>query len=258
MKKYLLLLVLALLTALYGCAEEKKEEVQPLIQPDINVPDTLTGSYDISYFSIQDGSQIISDNCTQALNGAPVFDIDNTCEQISELISHRVGIQKHWDTDKYIYSVVIQLQLNSQNIIDNVSDLRNTAYRHIIFPIQEAYFPASFGVDAVSKATDRGLERYYVGPVYGDRTKTNAYIQALKIENDKLVFSLKTNDEQKTYIFKLKKISNDSGNYVLKLNVEYPQGGLYADSIIKNTPLVTTSDNATYDEMFNQFFAIFE
>ena len=256
MKKYILLLALAFITALYGCAEEK-EEAQPLIQPDLSNPDTLVGSYDISYFSIQDENQIITDNCTIAENGAPTYNnLENSCEQITDLISHRIGIQKNWDVYRNVYSVVIQLQLNSQKITQG--ELQNTAYRHIIFPIQESYFPNNFGVDAVSKATDRGLSSYYVEPPYGNRTNTNSYVQSMKMEDDKLVFSLKTKDGKKTYIFKLQKVSNDSGNYVIKYDVEYPQGGLYARSVIRNNPLVTIFEDTTLTELYKQYFAIFE
>lgn len=260
MKKIFTLLALVSLFALYGCAEEEAAPL-PLLAPDVNAPDTLVGSYEIEYFSIQDNSTIISDNCTQALISAPIYnDKTNTCEPVLDITSQRVGIQKHFDVNRNIFSVVIQMQLYSNAIITNLNNFKEHAYHHIIFPIQETYFPNSFGVDAVSKASDRGLTSYFVGRAYGNSTQTNAYVNHVGVEDGKLVIVLKTNDNSKTYIFKLNKLSNDSGNYVYLLNVEGPQGGIYADSTIKNSLMVTEfgSDNVTLSEFFNEQFAIFE
>lgn len=259
MKKYFALIAIVSFFGLSGCAEEDNAP-QPLIAPDINVPDTLVGSYDISYFSIQDGSTIISDNCTQAEISAPVYNGEaNTCDQILDITSHRISIQKHWDVYRYVYSVVVQMQLYSEGIIQNPS-LKEHAYHHLIFPIQASYFPNKFGVDAVSKATDRGLSSYFIERPYGNFNNSNTHINTVSIENGNVVIALQSNDNQKTYIFKLQKISNDSGNYVYLLPVEGPQGGLRADSVIKNKPLITEfgSDNATLNSYFNEEFAIFE
>lgn len=262
MKKLFALLALISLFALYGCAEEEAAPM-PLLAPDINAPDTLVGSYEIDYFSIQDGSNstILSDNCTQALTSAPIYNGKvNTCDQVLDITSQRIGIQKHWDVYRYVYSVVIQTQLYSDGIITNKNGFKEHAYHHLIFPIQESYFPDKFGVDAISKATDRGLTSYFIERPYGNFENSNSYVNYVGVEDGKLVIVLKTDDNQKTYIFKLNKLSNDSGNYVYLLNVEGPQGGLRADSIIKNSLMVTNfgSDNGTLSSYFNEQFAIFE
>lgn len=258
MKKYLILLTIASLFALYGCAEEESAPM-PLVQPDINNPDSLVGSYEIEYFSIQDKSLILSDNCTLAVNGAPTYDgKTNTCEEVTEMISQRVGIQKHWDINRYVYSVVIQMQLNSNAIYNDINNFQQHAYHHLIFPIQASYFPDTFGVDAVSKATDRGLSSFFIERPYGNFDNSNSYINHVGIEDDKLVIALKTDDNTKTYIFKLKKVSNDSGNYVYLLNVEGPQGGLRADSTIKNSPIKTNFEDNKLNNIFKNLFKKFE
>lgn len=260
MKKYFALFAITSFLVLSGCAEEDNTP-QPLVEPDINVPDSLVGSYDISYFSIQDRSSIISDNCTQATISAPIYNgVANTCDQILDITSHRIAIQKHWDIYRYVYSVVVQMQLYSDGIIQNTNNLKDHAYHHLIFPIQESYFPNNFGVDAVSKATDRGLTNYFIAPPYGNFSNTNSYINNVSVEDGNLVIALKSGNGQKTYIFKLKKVSNDSGNYVYLLDVPGPQGGLRANSVIKNSLMVTEfgADNATLNSYFNEEFAIFE
>lgn len=257
MKKYFALLAITSLLALYGCAGEDNA-AQPFLEPDINTPDTLVGSYDISYFSIQDGSTIISDNCTQAVIGAPVYNgVQNSCDQILEMISHRVSIQKHWDIYRYVYSVVVQMQLNSDGIRQN-PNLKDHAYHHLIFPIQASYFTSGFGTDAVSKATDRGLTKYFIEPPYGNFDNDNSYINNVSIEDGNVAIALKSGNGQKTYIFKLKKVSNDSGNYVYLVDVPGPQGGLRAVSSIKNDVMVKEFSDGTLNSYFNEEFAIFE
>lgn len=255
MKKYFALLAITSLVALYGCAGEDNA-AQPFLEPDINTPDTLVGSYDISYFSIQDGTNILTTDCTQAEIGAPAY---NICEPILQMISHRVSIQKHWDIYRYVYSVVVQMQLDSDRIQKNENEyFKDHAYHHLIFPIQESYFTSGFGVDAISKATDRGLTKYFIEPPYGDFYNSNSYINNVSIEDGNVVIALKSGNGQKTYIFKLKKVSNDSGNYVYLVDVPGPQGGLRAVSSIRNDLMVTEFSDGVLNSYFNEEFAILE
>lgn len=251
MKKYFALLAITSLVALYGCAGEDNA-AQPFLEPDINTPDTLVGSYDISYFSIQDGSIIISDNCTKAEMG-----VSGVCEPILDMISHRVSIQKHWDLYRYVYSVVVQMQLDSDKIKQD-GNYKDHAYHHLIFPIQASYFTSGFGTDATSKATDRGLTKYFIEPPYGNFDNDNSYINNVSIEDGNVLIALKSGNGQKTYIFKLKKVSNDSGNYVYLIDVPGPQGGLRAVSSIKNDVMVKEFSDGTLNSYFNEEFAIFE
>ncbi len=292
MKKYsLLIIVFFVLYGVLGCSEEEDNNAT-LTPVDMANPESLVGSYKIGFFMIQDNNKIISNNCGDDRVGNIIYN-NNTivCEQAG-ILEDRASIQKFSASEPM--AVVMQMQLYSDNMItDNY--WKNHAYHHIILPVPSQYIEQYSGetvdtisrpsqnADTVSKATDRGLVDYFVAPPYGNReTNTNIKINYINTESISktetetedtdngtdsidnnadekiLVIVLQSKDNSMLYRFELKKIIDDCGNYVYLDYPEFPQGGIFAHSIVKNLLIKETFDNKTENyKVLNSLFSQF-
>lgn len=289
MKKYsLLIIVFFVLYGVLGCSEEDDNN-GTLTPVDMANPASLVGSYKIDFFMIQDNDKIISNNCgDDRIENFLKNNMNMVCEEAG-IVESRASIQKFHP----MYSTVVQMQLFSDNMLKD-DYWKNHAYHHIIFPIPasaveeyangqaDAISKPSQNIDTVSKVTDRGLVDYFVAPPYGNRENTNMkinYINTESIGKNKtemedtnndiesidnnadekiLVISLQSKDNSMFYKFDLKKVIDDSGNYVYLDHPEYPQGGIFAHSTVKNLLIKETFDNKTdnYD-VLNSLFSHF-
>lgn len=295
MKKYsLLIIVFFVLYGVLGCSEEDDNNAT-LTPVNMANPASLVGSYKIDFYMIQNNDKIISNNCGDDIIGN-IIDNNNTfvCEQAG-IVEARASIQQFSASEPM--AVVTQMQLFSDNMTkgDNVDYWKNYAYNHIIFPCPAQYIEQFSGnavdtvsrpsqnADAVSKATYRGLIDYFVEPPYGNReNNTNIKINYINTESinktetgtedadngtdsidnnadeKMLVIVLQSKDNSMLYRFELKKIIDDSGNYVYLDYPEFPQGGIFAHSIVKKLLIKETFDNTTENyEVLNSLFSQF-
>ncbi len=258
MKKFLLILTLGALTALYGCAEDD-EESNALTRPDPANPASLVGTYDITYYGLHDEGFWISSECTKGspikpeFNGQPV-----ECKKATDTLYKKAYIQQFFDAQgNEKYSITAQLQLFTPDMKADGSPINNSFYYHILAAVGKHHFNQGFqGGDTTSKATVRGLESFFIFPAYGnnDEKNRNVTINEVKMDdNGMLRIVVQSRDDKHTYALELKKLSNDSGNHVT-LKDAGPQGGIYAVSDLKNKlPVTKGKGNVLYETLIKKF-----
>ncbi len=256
MKKFLLILTLGAIAALYGCAEEKEED-NALVPVNPENPASLVGSYDITYYGLEDNGRVVTNDCKKY---KPV-DGDNTwkdkCKQSTDQLHKKAYIQSHEENGKTIYSFVAQVQqyTNPEDMKPVANDPgKESFYYHILAAFNANHINGTSGVDTRSKATVRGLTDFFVKPVYGNTDATNVTINKIGFADDNKSLMIVVQSDNKThrYTFEMKKISNDSGDYVIKRDIG-PQGGNYAYSKLLNKLPKTKFVNNIYESFVKDF-----
>lgn len=256
MKKLFLGVFLLSVLAIAGCASDSSNSTaqtqvpETVTTPDVNNHATLVGKYKVDYFAIVDGGNsnaMLSSDCAYATKND--FSDYTTCYDAT-ILADLVDVQQNNENGMQIMSFIIQMQLDGTEIR---TSLKEHAYHHLLFPIQNQFIPVS-GELFATKATERGLTSFFIPRPGGDANNRNATLHYLRNTGDQIEIKLlyeKDPAKIMQYIYRISKISDTPGGYVQTQGGI--QQGLYAISTVFNTLIESVFEDTDLNDIFAGF-----